>query len=221
MADLITLAELKTARGETGTDNDPRYSWLISVASQAIRNYSGRDFGSAQVTETRDFEYDGSGYMDIDDANTISAVEFIIPNSSNLVLDSTYQWVARPPKRDDSPVFWYLMLPGGPGGAAFSPEMGFKRNLDVYYQEHRFATLPQMVSVTGVWGWPTVPVDVKQAAIWTIEDWVSRDEGEGLTSEAIAGYARSWDSGGQNATAALAIPGRARDMLANYEKHMV
>lgn len=223
MADLLTLAELKTARGETGSENDSRYTWLLSVASQMIRTFTGRDFGSSQLTEARLFEYDGSGYLDIDDASVINTVAFVIPNGTNIVLDSSYQWFPRPARRDDSPVYYYLMLPGAPGGAAFSPEMGFNRNLDVYVREHSFPTMPQMVEVNAVWGWPVVPVDVKQAAIWTLEDWLSRDDGEGLTSEAISGYARSWDTSNNNGSVggALAIPGRARDALAAYAKTQV
>ena len=183
-----------------------------------MRAYSGRDFGAAQLTETRSFVYDGSGYLDIDDCTAVTSVQFVIPNATNLVLDPTYQWVAMPPLRDDSPVYYYLMLPGAPGSPGFSPEMGFNRNLDVYYREHRFPVMPQVVAVTAVWGWPVVPPDVKQAVVWTIEDWVSRDEGEGLTSEAISGYARSWDTGGKQASSAMALPNRARDVLANYSK---
>lgn len=222
MADLITLAELKTARGETGTENDPRYTWLISVASALVRNYTGRDFGSAQATEERSFQYDGSGYLDIDDASVITTVKFV--DSTGVANDQVLtanQWFPQPPLRDDAPVYWYLVLPGAPRSPGYSPEMGFTWNADIYYSENRFPSTPQMVKVTGTWGWPTVPVDVKQAAIWAIEDWLGQDGGEGLTSEAIAGYARSWARGSQDMPVGMAMPGRSLDVLAAYAKTQV
>lgn len=218
MADLITLSELKAARGETGSDNDTKYTWMIGTASSIIRNYTGRDFGAAQLTEERSFQYDGSGYLDIDDASTVTDVKLVVPNSDDFPLDAAYQWFPQPARRDDSPVYTYIVLSGVPATPGFSPEMGFARNLDVYYSEHRVPTIPTTLKVTATWGWPTVPPDVKQAAIWTIEEWISRSDGEGLTSEAIEGYARSWGRGTGQTSPALAIPDRARDVLSAYEK---
>lgn len=132
------------------------------------------------------------------------------------------QWTAQPQRRDDSPVYTYLELYGvGPTGGMVSPEMGFNRNLDVYYREHRQPSAPTIIKVTALWGWPVVPAAVKQALVWTINEWVEKDdEGEGLTAEAIAGFSRSWQRGGDDATApsGLAIPSRARDILAIYAK---
>lgn len=220
MADILTLSELKTARGETGTANDTQYTWFLAVASTLFRNFTQRDLASAIVTEDRTFLYDGSGYLDIDDAATINTVKVLVPNGNDLVLDSTYQWIAMPPRRDDSPVYTYLILPGVGATPGFSPQMGFTRNLDVYYADRGgVPQYPPTIKVNAVWGWPTVPMDIKQAAVWTINDWLDRDdEGSDLTSEAIAGYARSWARGSEDIPAGLAIPGRARDVLAFYSK---
>src|SRR4051812_15866207 len=115
MADLLTLSELRTARGDAPSDtsNDGRYTWMIPVASQLIRSYSGRDFGAAQITETRSFTYDGSGFLDIDDATSVQqvAIPDVTGIGNDLVLNAN-QWVAMPPRRDDSPVFWYIIVPG-------------------------------------------------------------------------------------------------------------
>lgn len=227
MADLITLDELLVARGDDPAQIDSktadRYEWLIGVASALARSYTGRDFGAPQLTEQRSFQYDNSGYLDIDDASAISAVAFV--DSAGVASDNVLQsnqWFPQPSLRDDAPVYWYLILPGAPGSPGFSPEMGFTYNADVYYAEHqRGAGIPQMVKVTGTWGWPTVPVDIKQATIWAIEDWINRDSGEGLASEAIAGYARAWSRGSQDAPVGMAMPGRSLDVLASYQKHQV
>lgn len=221
MADILTLAELKTARGEEGTENDIQYGWFLTVVSQVFRQFTGRDFGSSLLTEERSFQYDGSGFLDIDDAATVSEVKLVVPYGDDQVLDPAWQWYPQPYRRDDSPVYYYLVLPGmAPTvGPVFSPEMGFNRNLDVYYRENRLPGMQTTIKVTATWGWPVVPVDIKQAAIWTINDWLDKDsEGENLTSEAIAGYARSWSRGNEEAPAGLAIPSRARDILVGYSK---
>ena len=225
MADILTLAELKTARGETGNDHDTQYTWFLAVVSALFRAATERDIGTPVLTEERTFQYDGSGYLDIDDAAAVLSVKLVVPYGEDLELDADFQWTAQPPRRDDSPVHTYLQLYGvGTTGVPLSPEMGFNRNLDVYYREHRLPAYPTVLKVTAQWGWPTVPVDIKQAAVWTINEWIEKDdEGEGLTAEAIAGYSRSWqrDGGDPTASSGLALPARARDVLAHYAKIQV
>jgi hypothetical protein len=126
-------------------------------------------------------------------------------------------WSAMPPRRADAPLYSYIILPGLYGGYPGSPEMGFTRNLDVIAAEGRLRGLPVMVKVNADWGWGAIPLDVKQAVIWTIDEWLSRPHGEGLTSESIADLSYSWGRPNQNAPA-QAIPQRAQDILAQYAK---
>lgn len=219
MADLLTRDELKSILGVDTTDTrkDAQYDSIIPLASQAIRTFTGRDFGSATVTETRNFEYDSSGFLDIDDATDVTQVEFIVPHSTNIVLDDD-QWYAAPARRDDSPVFYYIVLTS-PAGV--NPFMGFERNLDIAYIEGRLPGVTRTAVVTGTWGWPDVPGDVKLATAWTINSWTEAPEGDdNLTAEAIEGFSRSWGNR-VGATTALAIPNRARDILAAYQKSLV
>lgn len=214
---LVQLSEVKTALyvDPTDTRKDDLYTSAISAASRAILNYTERDFASPLVTETREFTYDGSGFLDIDDANNITAVAMKVPNSSDVVLDEEV-WTAMPAKRDDSPVFTYLLIPNGYPSYP-SVAMGFERNLDTFVADHGYSTKPQTVAVTAEWGWPEVPADVKRAAIWTIRDWTSDPKGDSrLQSESIAGYSRSWAQLG--GLGMLAIPNAARDLLASYQR---
>lgn len=219
MADLITLAEYRVAAGydSTNTRDDAKISQWIPYASQAIRAFTERDFGSANVTEERTFSYDGSGYLDIDDAAVITQLKFVYPGAVEVLIPAD-DWSAQPTMRDDSPVFQYIIMPAYVGYAAGDPEMGFTRNLDVYARERRQWGIPSTVKVTATWGWPVVPGDVKMAAIWTVMEWLSRPTGEAVTSEAIEGWSRSWGGRGAAAAAAMAIPSRSRDILVNYAK---
>jgi hypothetical protein len=221
MADLVTLDEVKTALGIDPTDNrqDSSINAAIADASLAIRNYTERNFGTAQVTEERIFEYDGSGYLDIDDADAITAVAIMVPNASDVVLNVD-EWTAMPVRRIDSPVFTYIIIPKVYPNTA-SAEMGFTRNYDTYVREHGNPVLPTLVRVTGTWGWPVVPADVKRATIWTIRDWVSSGQGsDDLQSESIEGYSRSW-ARSLSALGVLAIPNSARDLLVQYQREHV
>ena len=217
MADLLSLSEAKTGLGIAATDTsqDSSLSQLLPMVTQAIRSETARDFGLPVVTETRTFEYDGSGYLDIDDATAITAVAVVATGYPSVALDFTLgQYRPMPPLRVDSLVYYYIVLFDGVG---FSPEMGFMQNLDRYYTEQAWPTGPQFIEVTGTWGWPTIPQDVKLAAIWTLQSWSGSAGGEGLTSEAIESYSRSW--AGSNAfDTQFGIPNRAKDLLANYTR---
>lgn len=220
MADLVTLADVKTSMAIQASDTrkDAMISQVIPAASLAVQNYTERDFGSASVTETRSFEYDGSGYLDIDDATALTSVSFTVPHSSNIDL-STDDWYGAPSRRDDSPVFWYIVIRGSQWPT--SPMMGFERNLDVLAREGRYPTVSTTALVTGTWGWPVVPQDVKLATLWTIQDWLTKPPSEGVTSEAIESFSRSYGSRSGNSMPALAIPNKARDILAQYQKQLV
>lgn len=222
MADLVLLEDVKTSMAIQPSDNrkDAMIEQLIPAASLAVQNYAERDFGSASVTETRSFEYDGSGYLDIDDASDLTAVSFSVPHAANFDL-TVDDWYGAPSRRDDSPVFYYIVIRGGSGLYPISPAMGFTRNLDVLAAEGRYPTVSTTALVTGTWGWPVVPEDVKLATLWTIQDWLTKPPSEGVTAEAIESYSRSYGSRTGNTMPALAIPNKARDILAQYQKQNV
>ena len=207
----------------TNTRDDAKYAALIPYASSVIRNYTGRNFAAPQVTETRSYRYDGSGTVDIDDATEITKVVLYWPSDPSIaeIELPLRDWQAMPDIDSDSMVHEYINLPGYTGGARTgSPEMGFTRNLDVYARERGFNTMPPYVRVTGTFGWPEVPGDVKIAAIWTVQEWLARPSGDALTSESIEGWSRAW-GGKQGTGSALAIPARARDILASYAQVLV
>lgn len=223
MADtLITLAEYKALQGVQNADDrkDTQITALLSAASRAVRTFTGRNFEVAAAPATRSFQYDGSEMLDIDDCTAITHITAEVPGPAAQTWDLTPdEWTAMP--QDDSDVFYYIIVHGGPyfGG---SPEMGFKRNLDQYPS---LALRRPNLLVTATWGWPAIPEDVKYATALTLSDWMSGggpfgSKPENLTSEAIAGYARSWGNK-QGGAVVSAVPNRAQDLLASYQRIFV
>jgi hypothetical protein len=218
MANLISLSEYKEYVGISSTDtrDDTRITALLPAVSRTISLYTGRSFDvSTGTASTRSYQYDGSGILDIDDCSAVTALSTDggTPGQSYSLLSE--QWVLMP--QDDSDVFYYLLLLGGPYLGS-SPEMGFERNLDTMDMWFR----QPIISVTATWGWPSVPPDVKLAASMILSDLLARkgNTSEGVTAEAIEGFSRSW-AGRTGPSAALTIPNRARDILAGYQRIMV
>lgn len=217
---LLTLSEYKALMGigVTDTRDDVQISALLETASVAVETYTGRDFDQTNgAATTRTYLYDGSGFLDVDDCSAVTAVSVVYPNAATFVLDGS-EYSAMP---DRGSVVYYLVIHSAIGAGGGSPEMGFQWNLDNYHRPG--GTKQPSVSVTAVWGWPSVPVDVKLATSLTISELISAansGRGEGLSAEAIEGWSRSY--GSRSAAApALAIPNRARDLLAAYQRVFV
>jgi hypothetical protein len=213
---LIDLTTYKALLGidPTNTSDDAQITALLDAASRAVETFTGRKFNVASGGATvKSYIYDGSGFLDIDDCTGITQVEVVIPNAQNYTLTSD-EYTAMP---GGGEVFYYIIMHGGAGVYGVSPEMGFERNLDQYPM---VMFKQPTVNVTATWGWSAVPTDVKLATALTIQQFVSGEGGgnaEGLSAEAIEGWSRSW--GGRSGTAPmLAIPNRARDLLAFYQR---
>jgi len=218
MADLITLTEYKELLGlDPQVDpSDAQVTALLPAATRSIKKFTDRNFEVAGTPAARTFQYEGDGFLDTDDFTEVTAV------SSDLgYLGQTYtldpaEFTAMPYREsaDDDPHYYIVVssyrLPA-------SPEMGFERNLD------RIGFLPTLptITVTATWGWEIIPSDVKLAAAITVQELLASSKktspsGGPLTSEAIAGYARSWSP--PNPNSLLAIPNRARDLLLPYQR---
>lgn len=215
MADLLTLAAYKTLVGVEATDNrdDPQITALLAAASQAVRTFTDRKFEIASTPSTRVFQYDGSGFLDIDDAVdiTLVATDAGVLNVSPLYELDEQEWVPMPHREETTdPPYYYLLMLGGRWLPA-SSEMGFERNLDTLDLSYRQPT----VSVTATFGWPEVPADVQLATAYTVKAHIeSGAKSDDLSAEAIAGFSRSWNR--NQAGPRLAIPGSARDLLTGY-----
>lgn len=211
MADLITLDEFKQGIGKPAgavTPQDAAYGQYITFASDAVRNYAERDFLTPPVTEARTFDWDASGYVDIDDAQAVTAVTLVTPNAPDVALEADW-WAAGPSRRPEVAVYDYVEVYSGAWPA--SPEMGFTRNIDVMAREGRFPLVRTRVRVDATWGWTAIPGDVKQATIWTAMAF--KENPSPYISESIEGYSRTIGPAPREA-----LPERAQALLSKYAR---
>lgn len=211
-ADLITLEELKNALGDSEVDEllDKKLEKAISAASTAVRRFADRSFGLPLVKGSRIYEYDSSGFVDIDDAGAVQNIVFIFGTLETIV--TPFYWRAEP---QEGPPYTYLRVPHWAG--VYSPEMGFRYNLDVISRERGWPGLIPQIKVEADWGWPEVPEDVRQAAIWTAAKFAEKPDQ--LVSESIEHY--SYTSQARVGGPLPAIPSPAQDLLAAYVRFQI
>lgn len=205
-ADIVTLAEVKTAEHITSSQYDAAIEQLIPQVSNAVRSFTDRDFGAAPDVSERTYEYRGGGVLDIDDCSTIVSVRM---DGRTLARDRDY----RPQRERRGGPYFYLDMYTSPADST-SPEMGFTRNEDTVYASVRPRPLPSLVTVEGEFGWTTVPEDVKLAAIEMIRVVADLPE-DSLQSESIAEY--SYSQTGQTFNSGR-WPTRAVDLLRPYRR---
>lgn len=210
---MVTLTRYKASLGgsadaSTPSVNDQQYLTAITAASSLVRSYTSLRFELSENTppSDRQFEYDGSGFLDIDEAVAVNSVSqtggYEGAQTWNL---SSYNWGAYPL---NSPVKFWLQLPQDFVSGAISPEMGFTYNLDTLW--YKYAQRPSIVTVNANWGWPKIPEDVQQAVVWTAQHISGTNEP--YTSKSIEGYSvtrGAMDDGDS-------LPDRVKAALAPY-----
>lgn len=190
---LITTAEYGAYTG-AGVPNDPtrtgQWEDAITVASRWIEKYCGRQFhSSGTVASDRYFDPTGRT-VHIDDCRSITAVAVDTDdNGTHVTVTTDYQALppyGRDPLLGDVPYTELLAL----------SELTWKYDLD------RRGT----VKVTGLWGWSSVPDDVKRATAILAQDLLRDPEsqfgGLAVAAEGIVLGAR--------------IPARVIGLLAPY-----
>lgn len=211
---LVSLEALKVALGtfpnpSAANTQDPGLQQAIAVASSMVRHYTGMRFeiaNPALPASIRTFEYDGSGYLNVDECIAISGITTNsgYSGATDIALSSD-AWSAYPL---NLPVKTWLRLPEGPLGYGISPAMGFTYNLDTI--DPRGYVKPMIVSVNATWGWPEIPYDVQQATIWTAV--AINESPTSYTQESIENYSHTKGPGSD----LEAIPDRAQAALDPY-----
>jgi hypothetical protein len=195
MDDLITLEELKVALNipESNEQQDDKLSQAIIFASQAIRSYTDRSFDvDSEEDVEKTYVYDGSGFLEIDDASEITEVKILdVVINPDLYLvqpygKSPYSWIELPESRSSTEQLW----PNWPVIARTFPRK-------------------VLVTVTGSFGWDEVPADVKQATVWCASSFA--ETARPFVTESIEGYSRTFPNPQVDA-----IPARAKQLLDRY-----
>ncbi len=213
---LLTLADYQAAVGSTA--NAAAQLMAIDDAIAAILAYTDRDFDSAPAVATRSYTYRGTGFLEIDDVTAITDV------SSDFPLP---WWHAHQDGPAAATVFTWLELPKYDASAWSSiGAMGFTRNLDTIIQSRGW--VPEWtVSVTGTFGWATVPHDVRRAAIWLAQDFErsALDDSSGpLSSETVAEVSRSYTIIPPPQPTSVddsALSAKVQGLLAPYRRHVL
>lgn len=152
-ADYATTLELKSYLGISDTQQDTLLASALSAASRAVDRITGRRFYLDAAESTRTFEVTNPAQFYIDD---LSALTFGVGNTPVIV--NTDDGTGTYTTTLDSEGYQFLQeTPGGPYtilralGTAFPLSYAYGR--------------AELVQITGVWGWPTVPEDVKYATL--------------------------------------------------------
>jgi hypothetical protein len=170
--DLTSLANVKAFLQRNDTQQDPLIASLITRASDTIHRQTGREFAPATTSATRAFAYTGGGILDLYpyDVRSITAMTIDSDGGTPTTLVANTDYQLRPlPARDG--VYQYLRLltqdtgdpgvltPGWPSDGAPSSRVPSERQ----------------ISITGAWGFATVPGDIEHACIVTVVTWLRAD----------------------------------------------
>lgn len=148
----ITLSELKNSQELVGfafADYDAQMA--IQSASNGVSQYCGRDFGVASGTTTRYYTPQEPGYVNIDDlVTTTSAATVQTDTNGDGVFETTWtlntDYVLEPmnAQADSWPYEWIRVHPNS---------------------GNRFTSWPRSLAVTGSFGWPATPDNIREATM--------------------------------------------------------
>jgi hypothetical protein len=148
-----TLAEVKSALRVTDTIDDALISVAIEAASREIDGYTERYFYNGGTAE-RLFLPDDSFLTEIDDLISLTKLETSSDGDAFDIEWSSSEYQLEP-------------LNGQVGGLAhpFTRVRAVDNKLFPVWDVKNTNAYKATVKITGVWGWPTVPKAINQAAI--------------------------------------------------------
>lgn len=201
--DLCTVADVRSYRQKpTGdTNQDTVIQSLITAASRAINTFIGIDVTPTNVTATAShiFVYRGGSRLSLTAgrkvAQSVTSVVMDTDTSSPLTLTSD-QWALRPkPARDG--LYRWLRLPYA-GVQLHGPQFPGDRD-----------SAEREVTVTGVWGFPAVPDDIRHWCVVTVCEWMDRN---------VQTFSRTFSVDEGRLERPEALPAAVRAGLAHYRQ---
>lgn len=214
---ILTLAEYKARRQKTesSVERDEALEAALASAEDSILQYTGRDFTTPQVVETREFPWEvHSVILETDDfVGKPSSISFEVPGvGAAAVFPTNAYWLG--PR--EGPTHYYIDFT--PSKNLSSPSigaMGFTRNLDTYFGSRGGADAVNVL-VTAEFGWPGgAPASVKQAATWLVDEFSKSEGTQGdVQAEAIANLSYVYQRISEENT----LPPRVTTLLDPYRR---
>jgi hypothetical protein len=195
--DLCTLANVREALEvpTADTSRDALVGTLITAASVAIMQDTGREFAPSTSSATRRIQVDG--YMvslEPYDLRTVSTMTLHPESSSPITLGTAD----------------YQLVPAVSADGVYQA-VAISR-YQVLLSDTAFKFGYALLDIAGAWGFTSVPLDVTRACVETVKTWLRADVGEfGLADMVEAGPTL-------NPRSAFPIPFKAWAFLAPYRR---
>lgn len=188
MPSAIDLTDLESVRAllqahERDTDDDAMIGTLITAASRQILNHTGREFVLTADAEAREFVSSGQ-ILDLNpyDARTVTLVRDVTYPASPTTI-TTYKLRPKPSKHG---VYTWLEVPG--------------------------LCADREIEITGTWGFPSVPEDVKHWCGITVLMWIRGD---------VAAFSTTFEIEAGRLQRPEALPSAVRSALKDYRRRAV
>lgn len=181
---LEDVKEFEQKNEENDLDDDALTSTFITRASTAIIHWTEREFAPVTAEASREFVYDGSGYLTLApyDLRSITSLKTGIQGTEPKTLILNTDFFLRP---KPSVFGTYTFIKGLPISTAGETE----------------------VEITGAWGFPTIPLDVVEAAVLCVSLW---------KSEHVYRISADLEAAGISPGAPVALPGAVKALLSHY-----
>lgn len=215
---ILELKEYKTRRQitEASKERDEAIEAALASAEDAVLQYTGRDFTTAQASETREFPWEiHTMILETDDfVETPSSITLEAAGGAGggLTFPTNAYWLG---PREGSTFYWIDFTPSKNLSTVSIGQMGFTRNLDTFYGSgdgFDYAT----VKVTAKFGWPgAAPASVKQAVTWLVDEFRKSEGTQGdVQAEAIANLSYVYQRISEENT----LPPRVTTLLDPYRR---
>lgn len=189
--DLTTLASVRAfmQKPDNDTDQDDLISTLISSASKVIVQWAGRQFAPAETNATHSFIWDGGDrvYFTPHDLRTATLAQLDTDLGSPVTLTATTDYGLEPLN------------------AADGVYQGFTINKTV----RNTPGARRLLTVTGDWGFASVPADVQHACNVTVKWWIQND---------VSAFSSGFDANTDQFTRGEALPQGVQRLLSAYRR---
>jgi hypothetical protein len=200
--DLCSVEDVREALEISFSDRtrDDLIATYISAASRAIMREYEREFAPASTGVTRTFSWRGSGVVNLAPYDLRSATQISVnpESTSPTTLTITTEYTLLPVPVRDGVYTSLLVSPYVIPSFDFLSRYGWAQ-----------------VSVTGDWGFASVPKDVRQAAVLTVTSWLRRD-----VSQLVPDIDPTVPDLQPDQPANFSIPPAARRLLASYRRQL-